>query len=173
MNERPSESQLKAFLRFVKTKRYEPMQPIPLHANHVTASFLRDGKIRSFDLYKSSENVVKAVIQTGEEIQGHLGLAHGGFLALLIDDVLGYGMEGLGSSDNNKKWWQAVTANLSINYLAVVPAATTLTIYVHVRDVKEDRKVSLKAIVVSSGENGKDIIHCDVASIQVIPRSKL
>lgn len=166
---RRSTTDLQERLKFFQSLIYEPFAAAALQEQHITSSFLRDDQIRSLELYKSRAIAVRSVLQTGKNVEGHPGLAHGGFLALLIDDMLGYAMEGIFTS----KWMWSVTANLTIHFRKVVPAESKLEFYVGKVENETDRKVSLDLLVVSKNENGDTFIHCDATSLQIIPRSKL
>jgi uncharacterized protein (TIGR00369 family) len=104
---------------------------------------------------------VVAVVQIGASLDGHEGVVHGGILALLIDDVLGFGYEALGDVP------MAVTANLNINYIAPVPANTTVLV---VADLlrREGRKLYWEVRVVSTD---RKTLFCNATSLFIIPRT--
>lgn len=86
---------------------------------------------------------------------------HGGILALLVDDVLGFSYEALG----NVK--MAVTANLNVDYRQPVPADTTISIQTFLVE-RTKRKLVWKAKVVDAYDDS--LIYCEVSSVFVIPR---
>ena len=112
--------------------------------------------------------VVVAVAELGHSVTGHPGVVHGGVLALLIDDVLGYAYEALGDVP------LAVTANLNINYLQAVPAGSALLIEARLQQ-REGRKLFWKVRVldaaVASDKNGESAIYCEATCLFIIPRN--
>jgi len=109
--------------------------------------------------------VVVAVVELGHSVTGHPGVVHGGILALLMDDVLGYAYEALGDVPF------AVTANLNINYLQAVPSGSTLLIEARLQQ-REGRKLYWKVRVLdASDKNGESAIYCEATSLFIIPRN--
>jgi uncharacterized protein (TIGR00369 family) len=135
-----------------------PMPPPErlLQETHAIKGLLGRG-IQSYEVYKGEQGV-KAIVKLGLAVDGHMGVVHGGILALLIDDVLGFAYEALDIP-------LAVTANLNINYRAAVPADSEITILTTLVERKE-RKLSWEVQVLSA--NG--LLHCEATSIYVIPR---
>lgn len=105
--------------------------------------------------------IVAAVVRIGASLDGHEGVVHGGILALLIDDVLGFGYEALGDVP------MAVTANLNINYMAPVPANTTILVLADLLR-REGRKLYWEVRVVSTD---RKTLYCNATSLFIIPRS--
>ena len=116
-----------------------------------------------------SSPVVIGVVRLGTAVDGHAGVVHGGILALLMDDVLGFAYEAV----DDPKVPHAVTANLNINYKAPVPAGSA----VHIRAIlveRQERKMIWNVTVVSPpspySDNQLDVIYCEATSVFVIPR---
>ena len=110
-------------------------------------------------------HVVTAVVDLGTGLDGHVGVVHGGVLAMLIDDVLEHGFEVLGVP-------HAVTANFSVDFRKVVPAGSK-GIRIHCQAYLaawEGRKLFWKARVVG-GNDGDEVLYCEATSLYIIPRS--
>ena len=107
--------------------------------------------------------VVVADAKLGRALDGHPGVVHGGVLALLIDDVLGFGYEALGIP------W-AVTANLTVDYRSGVPAGSAIRIFAFLVE-RKGRKLVWKVKVVSPDADEDDaVLYCEASSVYVIPR---
>jgi acyl-coenzyme A thioesterase PaaI-like protein len=105
--------------------------------------------------------VVKAYIQLGSNLDGHPGIVHGGILALLLDDVLGYAYETLDIP-------MAVTANLSVDFRMAVPAGSTVQVQVYLISWQE-RKLSWKVHLMA--QTDPTVLYCEATSLYVIPRA--
>jgi acyl-coenzyme A thioesterase PaaI-like protein len=115
---------------------------------------------------------VRAVVELGGKLNGHPGVIHGGLLALLIDDVLGFGFKAAGVD-------MAMTANLNINYLAPVPANTTILINAYL-DRREGRKLYWQVLVTNNNaavvadddddDPHNTVVYCNATSLYIIPR---
>lgn len=122
--------------------------------------------IERYDVYRSiiDETTpvrrVRGIVQLGGNLNGHPGVVHGGVLALLIDDVLGFGFAAIGVS-------MAMTANLNLNYLAPVPANTQIIIDAHL-DRQEGRKLYWTVLVTDATDPSR--IYCNATSLYIIPR---
>lgn len=118
--------------------------------------------IERYDVYRSSssDNAVRGVVKLGGNLDGHPGVVHGGILALLVDDVLGFGFYAMGIS-------MAMTANLNMNYVAPVPANTEIIIDASL-ERQEGRKLFWTVIV--SDANDPDHVYCNATSLYIIPR---
>lgn len=110
---------------------------------------------------KSDFITVAAVVKLGRALDGHEGIVHGGILALLVDDVLGFGYEALQIPS-------AVTANLNINYLVPVEAGS-LFMVTAVLTSREGRKLYWEAEV-ADVVDGQKRIFCEATSLYIIPR---
>ena len=111
---------------------------------------------------------VVALVRVGEKVDGHEGIVHGGIVAMLMDDVLGYGFYSIG-------WPAAFTANLNIDYRAPVPAHSTLRIECYfVR--QERRKLFWKVRVVDAHDHDEygsydgATLYAEATSLFVIPK---
>lgn len=158
-----------------KASVYEPI-PLPSRAlvdTHAVFGALlehQNGGIRSFQVFRNtdenSNEVVKSVVELGYNLDGHRGVVHGGILALLIDDTLGFAViEALLVP-------YAVTANLNINYRAGVPAGSTIVIRTKLVEWKE-RKLVWNVTVESneeSNDGSPNTVYCEATSVFVIPR---
>ena len=71
---------------------------------------------------ESAEPIEVAVgdVQLGNQVNGHEGIVHGGIIALIFDDAMGWGYEALLMSDQDLDAdpTKIVTANLNIDYRA-------------------------------------------------------
>jgi uncharacterized protein (TIGR00369 family) len=129
----------------------------------IYGALLSDNLVESYHAYRhlNDRTRVTAVVQLGRGVDGHPGVVHGGVLALLMDDVLGFGYEALGDVP------MAVTANLNINYLQAVPAGACVLIRASLQQ-REGRKLYWKMQVVSSDD--ESVIFCEATSLFIIPR---
>jgi len=139
---------------------------LPERANadtHVIyGALLADNRVEAYHAYKNvKDNSVTAVVQLGRGVDGHFGVVHVGILALLMDDVLGFGYEALGDVP------MAVTANLNINYLQAVPAGARVFVQAKLQQ-RDGRKLYWKVQVVSSEDVSK--VFCEATSLFIIPR---
>lgn len=128
---------------------------------------LQSGSIRSYHVYRRIQNgdnshqpLVVAHIVLSDAVNGHESIVHGGILALLIDDVLGFGFAAA-------RVEIAVTANLSIDYRAPVAACSRIRIACELV-AQTPRKLSWKATVTDPEET---IVYCEASSVYVIPKS--
>jgi len=129
----------------------------------IYGALLADNLVESYHAYRNihDNTVVVAVVQLGRGVDGHPGVVHGGILALLMDDVLGFGYEALGDVP------MAVTANLNINYLQAVPAGARVLVQAQLQQ-REGRKLYWKVRVVSARDESE--IYCEATSLFIIPR---
>ncbi|WCT05784.1 PaaI family thioesterase [Rhodococcus qingshengii] len=67
-------------------------------------------------------------VTLGPNHEGHVGIAHGGILALLFDEILG--------SSASRKVWPSVTRNLSVTYLRPVPVGVPLVLNADVHAIE-------------------------------------
>lgn len=119
--------------------------------------------IERYDVYQStdsSRHMVRGVVKLGGNLDGHPGIVHGGILALLVDDVLGFGFFSMRVS-------MAVTANLNMNYVAPVPANTEIIIDASL-ERQEGRKLFWTVVV--SDANDPQHVYCNATSLYIIPR---
>jgi acyl-coenzyme A thioesterase PaaI-like protein len=139
-----------------------------LESSHVIyGQLLRENLIESYTTYKLSTvtrettrgEVVVASVKLGTALDGHKNVVHGGILALLIDDILGFGYEALEVP-------AAVTANLNVNYRAAVPAGCHILVSATLEERKE-RKLTWSVRVESPDQQ---TLYCEATSVFVIPR---
>eukprot|EP00468_Gymnochlora_sp_CCMP2014_P008237 CAMPEP_0167761174 /NCGR_PEP_ID=MMETSP0110_2-20121227/12017_1 /TAXON_ID=629695 /ORGANISM="Gymnochlora sp., Strain CCMP2014" /LENGTH=155 /DNA_ID=CAMNT_0007647811 /DNA_START=84 /DNA_END=551 /DNA_ORIENTATION=+ len=98
------------------------------------------------------------VIELGDALCGHEGLAHGGLLATILDDAFG----ALCFVSNKTTGF---TANLSINYRKPVPLPSKLLIRTRVKD-----KVRRKRYMLGSIEDGEGKVFVEGSALFVVPR---
>jgi acyl-coenzyme A thioesterase PaaI-like protein len=123
--------------------------------------------------------LVEAIVQFGRGVDGHPGVVHGGVLALVVDDVLGFAY---GVADPSIE--VAVTANLNINYRLPVSSGSHVAIRAFLLE-QTGRKLVFSCLVVGDDEphdaNGQlqqdraaaaPVVYCDATSVYVIPRTK-
>ena len=127
----------------------------------IYGSLLKKDLIESIELYKKDDenHVVVARVDLGRNLDGHPGVVHGGIIALLIDETLGFGFFSMGVPF-------AYTANLSINYMAPVAAGSTILVEVKL-DRQENRKLFWTASVLSPD---RETTYCNATSLFIIPR---
>ena len=77
------------------------------------------------------------------EYQGWEGVAHGGMVAALLDEVSAYAAMAVSK--------QIVTAELTVRYLKPVPLGREIYVEAHVRD-RIRRSVSVEAVMTCEGE---------------------
>jgi acyl-coenzyme A thioesterase PaaI-like protein len=121
--------------------------------------------IEKYQVYKrpvesKSANVVVAHVKLGDNVDGHPGMVHGGILALILDDFLGFGFKALGVE-------MAVTANLSVDFRAPVFAGSEARIQAQLAR-REGRK--LYWTVQMSSLDGKTL-YAECTSLYIIPRT--
>ena len=139
--------------------------PVPDRAfasSHVIfGHLLQDDMVESYHVYRSldDDGVVVGEVQLGTKLDGHEGVVHGGILALLLDDVMGFGFEALGIPF-------AVTANLNINYRAPVPSGSAIQVHCTLVE-RTERKLVWSAVVRSPDA---ETIYCEATSVFVIPK---
>lgn len=133
------------------------LQPNLLEKYHV---YKRINKDNDSLLEKPSQEIVVADIKLGERLNGHEGVVHGGVLALLLDDVMGYSFEAMGVN-------YAVTANLHIDYRLPVPAGTLIVIKVYLKE-QVGRKLYFEAQITCPKDSSK--VYAEATSLFIIPR---
>jgi acyl-coenzyme A thioesterase PaaI-like protein len=132
---------------------------------------LGEDRIESYKIYQRrrngdtttlqpTDNVLVALVKFGDSVDGHPGVVHGGIISLVFDDALGFGYEAIGVS-------KAVTANLSIDFRAPLPAGTHVRIACQLEH-REGRKLFWTGQMTSlDGET----LYAEVKSLYIIPRS--
>ncbi|KAJ3023181.1 UNVERIFIED_CONTAM: hypothetical protein HDU68_008747 [Siphonaria sp. JEL0065] len=93
----------------------------------------------AFQGYDAVANVLIKVVRFGANLCGHPGIVHGGLIAAFFDDAFG----SLFWINSNGQF-TGVTANLTVNYRAPMPAPQNVAFVLWV-DKIEGRKVFLKA----------------------------
>lgn len=122
----------------------------------------RSNLIERYNVYKNvREQSVRADIEIGCGLNGHPSIVHGGILALLMDDTLGFGFDSLGIE-------AAVTANLNIDYVQPVPEQCHIHIVAHL-DHREGRKLYWTVQVLDARDH--TMVYCNATSLFIIPRS--
>ena len=106
--------------------------------------------------------LVVAVAQLGNKLDGHEGIVHGGILALLVDDVLGFAYEAIPIP-------MAMTANLNLNFRRPLLPHTKFLVQAFL-DEQVGRKL-LFTVRVTSVDNS--ILYCEGTSLYVIPKDTL
>ena len=162
------------------TQHYQPME-IPTRAAKCHAIFgalLGNTMIERYQVWKQRNNnnnndkddsllldetnvIVIAHVQLGNAVNGHPGVVHGGILSLLLDDVFGFAYEALGDVP------LAVTANLSIDYCAPVPADTMVRVAVQMPKPRQGRKLYWQAQMTSIDQS---VLYAQATSLYIIPR---
>jgi acyl-coenzyme A thioesterase PaaI-like protein len=95
-----------------------------------------------------NQEVCVADIRIGKDLNGHEGIVHGGIISLMIDDTFGWGYQAMGlaqgKSYGDKDFPMVVTANLSVNYRAPLPAESNVVIRVR-HENTDGRKITMSA----------------------------
>jgi len=95
-----------------------------------------------------NQEVCVADIRIGKDLNGHVGIVHGGIISLMIDDTFGWGYQAMGlaqgKSYGDEDFPIVVTANLSVNYRAPLPAESNVVIRVR-HDNTDGRKIYMSA----------------------------
>jgi acyl-coenzyme A thioesterase PaaI-like protein len=162
------------------------------HSQAIFGTLLNDDRIERYDVYRrvssttttlattsrdetedddddtdrrSNHNTaVRAMVRLGGKLNGHPGIVHGGILALLIDDILGFGFAAANVN-------MAVTANLNIDYRVPVPAGTTIVVDAILdeqRRVDAPRKLYWNVTVTDAAD--PSLVYCHATSLFIIPR---
>lgn len=141
--------------------------PIPDRAkesSHVIFGLLL-GKdlVEQYDVYKvvghGSDELILARVALGKNLDGHTGVIHGGILALLLDDLMGFAFHVMGIPT-------AFTANLTIDYRTPVMANTHVVVRVKC-ERHEGRKLYFVAQVMSPDQT---ILYVEARSLYIIPK---
>jgi len=102
------------------------------------------------------QEVCVADIRIGKYLNGHDKIVHGGIISLMIDDTFGWGYEALslaqGKSYGDKDFPMVVTANLTVNYRAPLPAGSDIVIRVR-HENTDGRKIYMSARMESHDGN--------------------
>ncbi|OEU13154.1 hypothetical protein FRACYDRAFT_242909 [Fragilariopsis cylindrus CCMP1102] len=132
------------------------------------------------------DNVVIGYVQFGDNLNGHIGIVHGGIISLLFDDICGFAFDALGIK-------HAVTANLNVNYRKPLLANTEVSLEVQFDKMKsKGRKLyfnvqmkstntkttsttSSSAIDDNDADNNDDetILYAEATCLYIIPRDHL
>lgn len=125
-----------------------------------------------------NENVVIANIKFGNNLNGHIGIVHGGIIGLLFDDVCGFAFHALGVQ-------HAVTANLNVNFRKPVMANSEVCLSVQLDSTKtEGRKLYFNVQMTSNNNNNNTlqddddddnddknkILYAEATCLYIIPR---
>lgn len=136
---------------------------------------------------------VVAIVTVGSDLDGHNNIVHGGIIALVIDDVLGFGYFAVLLQEAEQQWEKngnnstttdtilhdvvAVTANLNINYRAPVPSNSTIIVEATLvpndelaETRREKNKFYWNVRVVSLD---RTTTYCQGTSLYVIPKRQL
>ena len=156
----------------VDLSQYEPMKR-PDRASDgnkhaIFGTLLGDGKIENYDIYKrkkdkkgetNKSDLVIAHVDFGKRLNGHHDVVHGGILSLIFDDAFGFGYESLNIA-------MAVTANLTVDFRAPVPAGTKVRISLQLEH-REGRKIFMTGQMKSLDQQ---ILYAEAKSLYIIPR---
>jgi acyl-coenzyme A thioesterase PaaI-like protein len=145
-----------------------------LSSHVVYGQLLQKGLVESYKVYRRLKQheradadvealpIVVAAISLGKSLNGHDGIVHGGILALLVDDVLGFGYQ---TFDDIAL---AVTANLAIDFRTPCPESSDIMIAAYLLQ-RKGRKLVWKVRVTSPDQT---ILYCEATSVYVIPKEK-
>jgi acyl-coenzyme A thioesterase PaaI-like protein len=138
------------------------LQPDLLESYHVYKRINQSTTSSSSGGEDTTTELVLAVVQLGQKLNGHEGVVHGGILALLLDDVMGFAYEALGVN-------KAVTASLQVDYRTPVLAGSTLVLKVHLSR-REGRKLYFEAQITSPDE---EVLYAEASSLYIVPRQDI
>jgi acyl-coenzyme A thioesterase PaaI-like protein len=172
-----------------------------LETHVIYGSLLKSNCIERYDVYRArrtwprggsvdaaDESIpdVVGIVTVGENLDGHSGIVHGGIIALIIDDVLGFGyyavlmdeLDSLGSKNSgvvdDYMDVVAVTANLNINFRAPLPSGSTFIVEATlVSDGNEfERRTNKNKFhwEVQVTTLDRSVIFCQATSLYVIPK---
>jgi acyl-coenzyme A thioesterase PaaI-like protein len=203
-------NQLFAYSNLNNDIQYELMS-IPdrgkLSTHAIYGTLLKESCIERYDVYRLMRRPLVSVLTTttdalplpdivavvtiGNELDGHNRVVHGGVLALIIDDVLGFGyfatllqeyeLRLVSNNCNNNATINrfdpdvvAVTANLNINYRAPVPAGTTCIVEATLVSSTnaEGRRIDTNKFHwnVELKSSDRSVTYCQATSLYVIPK---
>lgn len=126
---------------------------------------LQPNLLEQYHVYKrnihghDSGEIVLAVVKLGDNLNGHEGVVHGGIIALLLDDTMGFAYEAMGIV-------KAVTASLQVDYRTPVLAGSMLLIKVHLSS-RQGRKLYFEAQVTSLDE---EVLYAEATSLYIVPK---
>ena len=88
-----------------------------------------------------------AIVEVGDEMNGHIGLVHGGFTAALLDDLFGWtaGLER--EAQGMPQGTKIFTANLDVNYRRPMPDNAVYYVQAEADRIEKGRKIYLRADV--------------------------
>lgn len=93
------------------------------------------------------------VFKVGNELNGHPGLLHGGFLAALIDDFTGMAAWLEKKAQGFSQHARIFTANLNVNYRRPLPHDSEYFLDVYVVRVEKHKKIFLQATIYDGDGN--------------------
>ena len=168
-------------------ERVHPPDRSQTESHAIFGPLLGEGRIERYNFYRrvhqhpvdgaklqpnhnsmeSAEPIEVAVgdVQLGNQVNGHEGIVHGGIIALIFDDAMGWGYEALLMSDQDLDAdpTKIVTANLNIDYRAPLMEDSRAVVRVYyVRS--EGRKIYFQARLES--HDGK-ILYAEATSLFV------
>lgn len=111
---------------------------------------------------------ITAVVELGDEMNGHQGIVHGGFTSALIDDLFGWAASAEARRQLGEGFGMTMTANLNVNYRAPMASNATYEVEVWSEKVVRSKKIYLTAVVKDA--QGKVCI--EASSLYIIIRSK-
>ena len=105
-----------------------------------------------------------AVVSVGDELNGHVGLLHGGFTSALLDDIFGW----CANTERTEQGLHAetilLTANLNVNYRQPMPHNSLYYVYCESERLEKQKKIYLRAKVYDA----EDAIVADATSLYIV-----
>jgi acyl-coenzyme A thioesterase PaaI-like protein len=147
-----------------RIERYDVYRRVSLSTTTLPSTSMDKTEEEDEDRLSNHNTAVRAMVRFGGKLNGHPGIVHGGILALLIDDILGFGFVAA-----NVK--MAVTANLNIDYRAPVPAGTTIVVDAVLDEQRRNdapRKLYWNVTVTDATD--PSLVYCHATSLFIIPR---
>ena len=178
---RPNQAQQYPWMESNDEEGYHYERMIPpeeqreaLEQSHVVfGTLLQDDLVSRYSVYRRVHHnkqeeesfpreLVVADVKFGSRVNGHEGIVHGGILALLLDDLMGYAFYAMGIR-------MAFTANLNVDYRQPVPENTQVIMRVGLQE-RQDRKLYFVAQITSPDGH---VLYVEATSLYIVPRNAM
>ena len=163
-NSLPVVQKLRSDPAYVESRAYEKMDREQRERLLTGGALLGPGRmaIKPLVFYNDDLKKLVLVFHAGQDLCGHRGLIHGGFLATMLDEVLGMcALQSLPESSG-------VTASLNVNYRTPTRANQFIVATAVVGNV-EDSKVTIKGKLETATE--PPTLLCDADGLFVFPKN--
>jgi len=144
--------------------RSDPQQHTSNTTTTSSTQCVDDNSDGSKDDDHDASTIVTGLLTFGTLLDGHPGIVHGGVLALILDETIGFAYEALGI-------WGAFTAHLSVNYKAPVPAGSSGLVHVQLKkEATTERKLYFEAVITSLDGT---MVYTEASCLYIVPRQRL